>query len=310
VETLELTIGQLLFVVLVSPLFKGIYDNLKAKVEGRIGPPALQPYYELFKLFRKESLVPHGGGLLFRLSPYAAMAIYTLIALIIPVVVPVPIYFTASGDFLAGAILFSSAAFIKAIGASSSGSNYVALGVSRIFSFAFMSEATLITVFFSVSLLTGTNNPYVTNAFLVNNPGSILTLPHIFGTVSFAMLFLYEAGKLPTESHGRGELGMIESSVNYEYSGRLLAMNKWSSYIKQYLLGSVLLNVFLFPWFLSASNLYFDMAIMFAKWMLLILIMLIVDTSLSKLRLFKIVDYLGTAFTFSVLFLIYSEVIV
>ncbi|HIH59571.1 MAG TPA: formate hydrogenlyase, partial [Ferroplasma sp.] len=46
-----------------------------------------------------------------------------------------------------------------------------------------------------------------------------------------------------------------------------------------------------------------------AKWILLIIIVLVIDTSLAKLRLFRVIDYLAVAFTFSILFLIMSEVI-
>ena len=49
---------------------------------------------------------------------------------------------------------------------------------------------------------------------------------------------------------------------------------------------------------------------MILKWLLLIFIIVAIETTLAKLRLFRILDYLATAFTFSILFLIFSEVIV
>ncbi|EQD30908.1 formate hydrogenlyase, subunit 4, partial [mine drainage metagenome] len=133
---------------------------------------------------------------------------------------------------------------------------------------------------------------------------------HVFATLAFFMIFLYETGKIPLESAGLQELGMIDESLNYEYSGRLLAMNKWSGYIKQYLLGSVLLNVFLFPWGLYSTYPYFllDVPVMIGKWLLLIFIVMVIETTLAKVRLFKILDYLAVAFTFSILFLLLSEV--
>lgn len=309
--TLIETLMQYFFVVLTAPLYTGILEKLKAMVESRKGPSIFQPYYDLWKLSRKITVIPAGSGIFFRYIPYVLFAIYSLIALIIPVVIPVPIYFTASADFLGGAILFSLAAFMKAAAAMNSGSNYVALGVSRSMSFNFLSEGTLITVFIAVSLLTATNNPYITNAFLASHPLANLSLAHIFSTLAFFMLFFYETGKIPLESSGVQELGMIDEGLNYEYSGKLLAINKWSSYIKQYLLGSVLLNVFLFPWGLFSTYPYFfiDVPVMMAKWLLLILIVLVVETTLAKLRLFRVMDYLATAFTFSILFLIFAEVI-
>jgi len=309
--TLVETLTQYFFVVLSAPFFGGILAKFKSMVESRRGPSIFQPYYDLWKLFHKVTIIPSGSGLLFKYVPYILFGIYSLIAIMIPVVIPVPIFFTASGDFLGGAILFSLAAFLKNAAAKDSGSNYAALGVSRSMSFNFLSEGTLITVFFAVSLLTGTNNPYITSAFLISHPLENLSLPHIFSALAFFMLFLYETGKIPIESSGLQELGMIDEGMNYEYSGKLLAIVKWSSYIKQYLLGSVLLNVFLVPWGLFSSSPYFliNPFVMIAKWLLLIFIVLVVETTLAKIRLFRVMDYLAAAFTFSILFLILSEVI-
>ncbi len=305
------TLLQYFFVVGLSPLFAGIFHRAKSMVESRKGPSIFQPYYDLAKLFKKETLKPAGSGIIFIYAPYVGFGIYSLISLIIPVLIPVPIYFTASADFLGGAILFSLAAFVKVAAAMGSNSNFSALGVSRMLSFNFLSEGTLITVFFAVSLITGTNNPYTTNLFLASNPLQNISIVHIFSTLAFFMLFLYETGRIPLESAGLQELGMIDEAVNYEYSGKLLAINKWNSYIKQYLLGSVLLNVFLVPWGLSAGSPWFllDVPVMFAKWLLLIGIVIIIETTLAKLRLFRVLDYLATAFTFSILFLIFTEVI-
>ena len=309
--TLAETLVQYLFVIFSAPLFAGIIANLKAKIESRKGPGIFQPYYDIFKLFRKEVLIPEDSSILFLYVPYIAFGIYSLIALIIPVLVPEPVIFTYSGDFLAGAILFSLVGFIKMSAAMDSRSNFTAMSVSRAVSFAFLSEATLIMVFFGVSLITGTNNPYVTNHFLISDPASNLNLPHVFSTLAFFMLFFYETGKIPIESEGLHEMGMLESGLNYEYSGKLLALNKWTSYIKQYLLGAVLLNVFLVPWGLTASfpGFLIDIPVMFLKWILLIIIVIAVETTLAKLRLFRVVDYLAVAMSFSILFLILSEVL-
>ena len=72
--------------------------------------------------------------------------------------------------------------------------------------------------------------------------------------------------------------------------------------MKQYLLGSVLLNVFLFPWFMQNSVLgaIEDIPIMIAKWIFLILIVIFIEQSLAKVRLFKIADYLAVSFTLAI----------
>jgi formate hydrogenlyase subunit 4 len=302
----EETMVQVLSVILLSPLYQGIYEKAVARIQGRRGQSIFQPYYDIFKLIKKEVLVPATSSEIFIFSPYVVFSIYLMISFVIPVVYPQPVLFTPTVDFLGGALLFSLASFIKILASMQSGSNFVALSTSRILSFAFLSEATLITVFFGVALITGTNNPYVTLSYLTENISHYLSLTHVFISVSFFMLWLFETGKLPVESSGLSELGMIDDGLLYEYSGKLLAILKWGSYIKQYLLGSVLLNVFLFPWFLIAGPLgaIEDVAIMFGKWMLLVLIAVIINTTLAKLRLFKVQDFLAVAFLLSLFSLI------
>lgn len=304
----ENTVIQLLGVIILSPLIVGIYASLKSKIELKRGPSLFQPYYDIIKLLRKETVVSKNSGFVFVIVPYVVFGIYCLISLVIPVIIAAPIYFTATVDFLGGALLFALAAFLKYLAAMDSGSNFTTMSVARSVSFNYLSEATLITVFFSVALITGTNNPYITNNFIITHPSSYLDLDHVFAIVAFFMLFIFESGRIPVESSGLMELGMIEDGLNYEYSGKLLAILKWGSYMKQFLLGSVFINVFLIPWglFTSFPSSIIDLGIMFGKWLILILVLLVIETSLAKLRLFKVQDYLAVAFTFSLLFLIFS----
>ena len=125
------------------------------------------------------------------------------------------------------------------------------------------------------------------------------------------MFFIFESGRLPVESSGLMEFGMIDDALSYEYSGKLLAINKWGSWMKQFLLGSVLLNVFLIPWGLQVGVLgaLIDIPVMILKWLVLIGILVIIELSLSKMRLFKVQDYLSIAFLISLFFMIFGLVI-
>ncbi|MEM4093260.1 MAG: respiratory chain complex I subunit 1 family protein [Conexivisphaerales archaeon] len=300
---------QVMFTLLTAPLYAGIINKFKARIEGKIGPSIFQPYFDIWKLFKKEVVIPEEANNFFLIAPYFVFAIYLVIALVIPVVIPQPVIFTATVDFLGGGILFTLAAFVKITGAMGSRSNFVALSVARVTSFMFLGEGTLISVFFAVALITGTNNPYVT-LVAVSSYSTYFSLDHLFATLAFFLLWLFETGKLPIESSGLSELGMIDDGINYEYTGKLLGLSKWSSYIKQYLLGSVFLNVFLLPFWLSygPTGYVFDPIVMFLKWLILIAITVIIETSLAKIRLFKIQDYLVIAFTLSVLSLILTVI--
>lgn len=303
------TTVQVLGVILLSPLYAGILDKWKANVSTRKGQSIFQPYYDILKLLKKETVVSTAASSIFIYMPYITFSIYVLISFVIPVVYPEPVFLTPTVDFLGGALLFSLIAFLKIVSSMESGSNFVALSAARAASFSFFGEATLITVFFAVALTTGTNNPYVEHEF-AQLPSNYLALDHILATVAFFMLWLFETGKLPVESAGLAEFGMIDDGLLYEYSGKPLALLKWGGYIKQYLLGSVLLNVFLLPWGMETGVLgaLEDLGIMFLKWIFLLFIVLVIDTSLAKLRLFKVQDFLAVAFVLSVVSLLLSVV--
>jgi formate hydrogenlyase subunit 4 len=49
-------------VVLLSPLVTGVIARLEAIVQMRRGPSVLQPYYDIAKLFRKETVLPEEAG--------------------------------------------------------------------------------------------------------------------------------------------------------------------------------------------------------------------------------------------------------
>jgi formate hydrogenlyase subunit 4 len=309
IEQIVEAIIQVTGAVLLSPLYSGIIDKLKGMVSMKRSQSVLQPYHDLTKLMRKKTVIPYDATWLFVYGPYFTFAIYLAISFVIPVVYPSPVFLTPTVDFLGGALLFSLVAFVKILCAADSGSNYVALGVSRIASFGFLAEATLVTVFFGVALATGTNNPYVESHYALEAP-NYLSLDHLFATVSFFLLWLFETGRLPVESQGLSELGMVDDALTYEHSGKPLALLKWGSYLKSYLLGSVWINVFLIPWGgqLGVAGALADVGIMFIKWCVLIALTLAVETSFAKLRLFKVQDHLALAFVLSVFSLLFSVI--
>ncbi len=105
-QELEETAVQVTGVLVLSPLVAGIYEKAKARVEGRKGPSILQPFYDLRKLIRKETLIPETSSSIFVYAPYLAMGIYIVISFVIPVVYPEPIYLTPTVDFWAALYFF------------------------------------------------------------------------------------------------------------------------------------------------------------------------------------------------------------
>ncbi len=292
-------------VVLVSPLVAGIINRLKAIVESRHGPPILQPYYDLSKLFKKEVVVPDRSSIIFLLAPFLSFSAYLVISLVVPIVTPYPLPYGILLDLLGGALMFGFAGIVGIIAAMDARTNYTILSASRSATFTALAEPTLIMVFFGVATISGTNNPYVTNNILASSPSWYLSATHILVMGAFFMLLLFETGRLPLESSGLMEFGMLDDGKVMEYSGKLLALVKWGGYMKQFMLMAVFLNVFALPWWMSSdvsvAGTFYSIVTLFLKLFALILVIVVIEESLAKLRLFKILDFLAISFSLGLL---------
>jgi len=87
----EIQVLQVLTILVLSPLVSGWIAHLEARLQGRRGPRILQPYYDLAKLFRKETLIPEDAGWVFVAGPMVAFTCYLIVPLLItgPYYVPV-----------------------------------------------------------------------------------------------------------------------------------------------------------------------------------------------------------------------------
>jgi formate hydrogenlyase subunit 4 len=179
------------------------------------------------------------------------------------------------------------------------------MGASRSASFTALAEPTLIMVFFGVAAITGTNNPYVTNNLLATSTSWYLSATHVLVMGAFFMLLLFETGRLPVESSGLMEFGMLDDAKVMEYSGKLLALSKWGGYMKQFMLMAVFLNVFAVPWWMSSQvsvfGALYSVGTLFLKMLGLVAVVVITEETFAKLRLFKILDFLAISFSLGLL---------
>ena len=212
------------------------------------GPSVLQPYYDIAKFFRKESLQPETASPFFEIAPLIAFAAYCSIALLIPVLTNFPLPLGTAGDILGGALLFGLAGFVTALAGVDSGSVYAALGSSRTQSVATLVEPTLIFVFFTVALVTGTDLPYALNATLAHRPRSTSARATCSRRPRSSRCCSSTPGRVPIESQGSTlEFGMIDEARLFEHSGPAMALFRWASAMKQFLLYVVFLNVLVVP---------------------------------------------------------------
>jgi formate hydrogenlyase subunit 4 len=98
---------------------------------------------------------------------------------------------------------------------------------------------------------------------------------------------------------------MIDEARTLEHSGPLFALLKWGSAMKQFILYVLLVNVFIAPWGLAGSRdlgaVLVAIPILLAKAFGVGAVFTVIDNSFSKLRLFKLTEFMASAFLLAIL---------
>lgn len=297
---------QVATTLVLSPLVTGFIAKVEGVVQGRRGPRLLQPYYDIAKLFRKETVLPEGAGPLFRAAPYVSFACYCLVPMVIPVLTAFPPQGSYIGDILGGGMLLGLASYAISLAAIDSGSPYAQLGSSRVRSFGALGEPTVIFVVFTVALITQTDLPYAFAAKLETSTVEVFRPSHLLAAAAFFMVTLAETGRIPIENHGGTlEFGLIEEGRTLEHSGPGMALLRWGSSMKQWILYVILLDALLVPWGISHSR-ALDDVLLGALYLLLKccglgLVVAGIECSFGKLRLYKIPEFTVGSFLLAVL---------
>ena len=297
---------QVATIGVAAPGVSGVIAKVEARLQGRRGPRVLQPYYDLAKLLQKEALAPEGASWVFLAAPVGAAACYLTVPLLIPVLTSFGLPLGYMGDILGGGLILALASFLVAIAASETGSPYAQLGASRAKTFSAITEPVVLFVIFVVALVTGTDLPYALAATVRSSASQIVRPAHLLAAAALFMVILAETGRIPVETHtGTNEFGMIEEARPFEHSGPYFALLKWGSAMKQLILFTILLNVFLVPWGLAATARPTDVGLaivaLVAKALGVGVVIAVIDSSFAKLRLFKITEFVAAAFLLSVL---------
>jgi formate hydrogenlyase subunit 4 len=297
---------QVLTVALAAPGISGVIARVEARLQGRVGPKVLQPYFDIVKSFGKESLAPEGAGPMFLLAPVLSFACYLTVPMLIPVLTSYALPLGYMGDILGGGFVLALASFVAASAALESGGVYAQLGSSRAKTFGAITEPVVLLVFFTVALVTTTDLPYVLGATVRSGPDQIVRPAHLLASAALFLVILFETGRIPVETHtGTIEFGMIEEARPFEYSGPYFALLKWGSSAKQLVLYVIFINVFIAPWGLASTPglgaVLLAILALIGKAIGVGVVVAIIDDSFAKLRLFKITEFVAAAFLLSVI---------
>ena len=298
---------QLVLVLIVAPLLSGLIKTLKARLQNRRGPNILQTYRDIFKLLHKGMVIPETASWIFSATPYIVFATAVLVGLMIPMAAtdaPLSLF----GGVLAVVYLLALGRFFLALGGLDAGSSFGGLGSSREMTISAIAEPAMMLAIFTVALAASSTNLSEMAKVAVSQSWKFLAPSQMLAFAALFIVLIAETGRIPVDNPSTHlELTMIHEAMILEYSGPYLALLEWGASIKQLVLMTLLVNTF-FPFGLSsdwtARGLGLGLMFYLTKMLLLACLIVLVETTNAKLRLFRVPELLMASFIFGALALI------
>jgi formate hydrogenlyase subunit 4 len=268
---------QVAAIVLFAPLLHGAMKRLRARLSGRPGPAAIQPYRDLAKLWHKEALLPDGA------SPLATVAPGLVLGVALAFVAALPLIARGGtnviGDIVAIALLLALGRFVLTLAALDTRSAFAGMAASREVTFGALAEpAMLLALFGAHAVGTGTQ---LSGLLLVPfGPAGVLAF------AAFALVTLAETARIPVDNQETHyELTMIHEGMLLEYGGWQLALLQLAAYVKS--AGFLVLAAMILP-----GHTWWEIV----GWVAVIAVAItFVETLLAKLRLFEVPQLLASA---------------
>ncbi len=289
---------QMLLVLLLAPLFTGFVRKLKARLLRRQGPPLLQPYRDLIRLSRKDVVLAESASWLFRIVPYLVFAATWVAASLVPTF-RTDLMFSWSADLIAIIALLGSARFYLALAGLDVGTSFGGLGSSREVMIASLAEPAMIMIVFTLALIAGSTQLSTIAEFMAS-PQVGLRVSLALALIALILVAVAENGRVPVDNPATHlELTMVHEAMVLEYSGRHLALIELATSLKLILYVSLLACVFA-PWGIEAAGaapavLALAMTVYVGKLALGGFLLALFETSIAKMRVFRVPEFLGVA---------------
>ena len=269
-----------LFTVAVGLVASWVVRKVSALVQWRVGPPLLQPLYDVVKLLGKETLVPQDAQqVVFKAAPLVALAGALLLSTMLWRIAISQSAFV--GDIVVAIYLMVLPSLALIFGSSASASPHAAVGTAREMKLVMSYELPFVLAFIVVIIKT---------AALVE-PGRQLDLAaiaqhtpalSISGMLAFLVALLCMQAKLgfvPFDiAEAETELG---SGVLMEYSGALLAIWKLTQAMLLVALPMFLVMVFLGGFATSGWPLVWGIG----KYVLILVLMIVIKNTNPRVRI-------------------------
>lgn len=294
---------QLLAILVFAPLLTGIIRQIKAKSQHRMGASIFQLYFDLIKLFKKDVVVSENASWIFRFTPYILFISVMIAAVFIPLV-PGMFSFSFMGDAILVVYVLAVGRFFLVLSGLDTGSTFGGMGSSREMMISSLVEPSLIVTIFALGLTVGSTDLKDIYEGSINAGFGVISPFYVLLFAAMLVVFIAETARIPVDDPATHlELTMVHEAMILEYSGRYLALMELSAAIKQLLLITLIVNMFLPFGSTMAVGGNMTLAILFYLLKVLIITVLVgvIEINSVKLRLFSVPNLAALAFILSVL---------
>ena len=289
---------QMTLVLALAPGLTGLVRKVKARLTRKRGASILQPYFDLARLARKEAIVAESATSYFRLAPYLVFASTWVAAALAPTFAT-GLLFSWSADLIAIVALLGFGRFALTLAGMDVGTSFGGLGSSREAMFATLAEPAMLSIVFCLALLAGSTQLSTIAEYMVTHDvGLRVTLA--MALFALVMVALAENGRVPVDNPATHlELTMVHEAMVLEYSGRHLALIELAAMLKLLLYVSIIGCVFA-PWTLAigdatAGQRLAGAGLYVGKLVLAAAALGTFETSIAKMRVFRVPNFLGAA---------------
>ena len=301
IKTLFFAMIQIIWLLLFAPLLVGVMRKVKARLQGKIGPRLLQPYYDLQKYFQKEAVFSKHSSWLTRGTPYIVFIATIISALALPVIGK---GFGTFSDVLIFIYLLAMGRIFTAFAALDTASSFGGMGASREMALNTVIEPAFILALVAVIIQTKTTN-FSQILAVINDTTFYVSLPYFLVFAAMLFVILGETGRIPVDNEDTHlELTMIHEGMVLEYSGRYLALMKFSSFIKQYIFITLFVILFL-PFYEIKMTGFLSgllaIGLITIKVFLVGIFISIVEVMYAKVRIYQVPKLFVTSMTLSFL---------
>jgi formate hydrogenlyase subunit 4 len=292
---------QVAVLLLAAPLFAGWVKMLKCWSQGRSAPGLLQPLRDIRKLFAKDVTLAGNASWIFRFTPYLVFGVSVMAGGIIPIL-STDLPFSATADVIALVALFAIGRFFTALAGMDIGTAFGGMGSSREMTIASLAEPAMLMAVFAVSLV-GRSTSLSQMTEVISRGHSLLRPSLVFALLAFILIALAETGRVPVDNPATHlELTMIHEAMILEYSGRHLGLIEWAGMMKLFLFSALGIASF-FPWGIATDGNVLSLGLalgsLVVKLGIVGLGLVLIETGLAKMRIFRITEFLGSAFLFA-----------